>query len=78
MPKPLSDAIEQQAKELFGTLPDQLKLKCRYMYLHGKIEAIQQRGGTPAERYMRKLDDLEEKLSQAGIEVSSLLPLHDD
>jgi len=42
-PKPLSDQIEDLAGELFDeeVLGETLALKCRYSYLHGRIQSRQ-------------------------------------
>jgi len=72
MPKSLSDAVEQQAKGLFGTLPETLTLKCRWQYLYGKIQAIQRSERDVPERIMEKFAAIEGELKDAGIDISSL------
>lgn len=72
MPKSLSDAVEQQAKGLFGTLPETLTLKCRWQYLYGKIQAIQRSERDVPERIMQKFAAIEDDLEEAGINISSL------
>jgi len=74
-PDPISEQVENLASGMFDpeVLGAELTLKCRYLYLHAKIEAIQDRGDSPSDRLMNKLDELSEQLMEAGIRPSSLL-----
>jgi len=74
-PDPIGDQVEALAGGMFDpeVLGAELTLKCRYIYLHAKIEAIQGRGGEPSERLLDKLDELSEQLVEVGIRPSSLL-----
>lgn len=74
-PAPIGDQIEDLAGGLFDPeiLGRELTLKCRYSYLHGKISATQEKGRKVNDRYMQKLNDLEEKLMDEGIRPSTVL-----
>lgn len=72
MPKSLSDAVEKQAQDLFGTLPETLTLKCRWQYLYGKIQAIQRAERDVPQRIMQKFAAIEDELEDADINIISL------
>jgi hypothetical protein len=74
-PKPLSDQIEQLVGELFDeeVLGQELALKCRYSYLHGRIQSQQDKNEEIDESDMQMLNRLEEQLMDAGIRPSTVL-----
>jgi len=74
-PKPLSDQIEELAGELFDEeiLGDTLALKCRYSYLHGRIQSRQDKNEEVDDANMQMLNDLEEQLMGEGIRPSSVI-----
>jgi len=74
-PKPLSDQIEELAGELFDEeiLGDTLALKCRYSYLHGRIQSRQDKNEGVDDANMQMLNDLEEQLMDEGIRPSSVI-----
>lgn len=72
-PKSVGDAIDEAAAGLFGTLDNPLRLKCRYLYAHEKIKAIQDRDETPGESLMAKYREIEEKLIDLGCDSSTVL-----
>lgn len=74
-PKPLSDQIEELAGELFDEeiLGDTLALKCRYSYLHGRIQSRQDKNEEVDDANMQMLNDLEEQLIGEGIRPSSVI-----
>jgi len=74
-PKPLSDQIEELAGELFDEeiLGDTLALKCRYSYLHGRIQSRQDKNEEVDDANMQMLNDLEEQLMDEGIRPSSVI-----
>jgi len=74
-PKPLSDQIEDLAGELFDEeiLGDTLALKCRYSYLHGRIQSRQDKNEEVDDANMQMLNDLEEQLIGEGIRPSSVI-----
>lgn len=74
-PKPIGDQIEDLAEELFDSevLGEDLALKCRYAYLHGKIKTVQNKSEEPDDRHMEMLNDIENRLMDAGIRPSTVL-----
>ena len=74
-PDRIGDHIEEVSEGLFGKkLSDpMLTLKCRYLYVHGKIEARQQRGKDVSPALSDKHDELEQRLKNAGVTPSFLL-----
>jgi hypothetical protein len=74
-PKPLSDQIEELAGELFDEeiLGETLALKCRYSYLHGRIQSRQDKNEEVDDANMQMLNDLEEQLIGEGIRPSSVI-----
>jgi len=74
-PKPLSDQIEELAGELFDeeVLGETLALKCRYSYLHGRIQSRQDKNEEVDGANMQMLNDLEEQLMDEGIRPSTVL-----
>jgi len=75
VPEPIGDQIEDLAGELFDpeVLGEDLALKCRYAYLHGKIKMVQTKGEAPDDRHMQMLNEMEERLMDAGIRPSTVL-----
>ena len=74
-PDRIAGHIEKVSEGLFGKkLSDpMLTLKCRYLYVHGKIEARQQRGKDVSPALSDKHDELEQRLKAAGVTPSFLL-----
>jgi len=74
-PKPIGDQIEDLAGELFDpeVRGEDLALKCRYAYLHGKIKTVQTKGEEPDDRHMEMLNEMEERLMDVGIRPSTVL-----
>jgi len=67
-PDRIGDHVEEVSEGLFGKkLSDpMLTLKCRYLYVHAKIEARQQRGKDVSPALSDKHAELEQTLKNAG------------
>lgn len=74
-PQPLSEQVEESVSGMFDpeVLDPELTLKCRYLYLHSKVQSIQHRGEEPSPKHTELLEDLESQLLDAGIRPSNLL-----
>lgn len=71
-PKPVSDVI---SSDLFdgGHLSDELRLKCRYHYVHEQVQRKQDRGEDVPRELMDALNRLEETLIDYGLRPSDVL-----
>jgi len=72
-PQPISDAVEEQAAKLFGSLEGDLALKCRFQYAHAKVEARQERGKDVPQSLLERHGEIEGKLRERGYSPSSLI-----
>lgn len=72
-PKPISDAVEESAAKLFGSLEGDLALKCRFQYAQAKIEARQQRGKDVPPSLLERHGEIEGELKDRGYSPSSLI-----
>jgi len=71
-PKPLSDATDEAAKGLLGSLDEPLRTKCRFAYVQAKIESMQKRGAKPSTTLMEKHGHLEGRLKEMGLNPSAV------
>jgi len=71
-PQPVSEVMDE---DLFdgGHLPDDLRLKCRYHYVHERIQNKQDRDEDVPERLMDTLNELEKRLMDEGMRPSDVL-----
>lgn len=74
-PDSIGDQIEDITEELFQTdvLDEVLKLKCRYQYIHAKIESMQRRDEPVDDRLMDTMRSLEDALMDRDIRPSNVL-----
>jgi len=74
-PKPLDELIGEVLEERFNAdvLGETLALKCRYSYLHGRIQSRQDKNEEVDEANMQMLNDLEEQLMDEGIRPSNVI-----
>jgi len=71
-PKPVSDVI---SSDLFdgGHLPEELRLKCRYHFVHEQVQTRQDRDEPVPQKLMDALNRLEETMIEQGIRPSDVL-----
>lgn len=71
-PTPLSEATEEQAGKLLGTLEEPLRTRCRFAYVQAKIEVIQGRGESPSSSLLEKHGQLEARLKEMGLDPQAV------
>lgn len=57
-------------------LDEELRLKCNYHFLHSRVQIKQRQDEDVSTELMETMNDLEQKLMDAGIRPSSLLEEH--
>ena len=72
IPEPIGEHTDGWIENLGETLKPKLRLKCKFLFLHEKLKAMQQRGADIPSRYFDLYDELEDRLTDAGISPSSL------
>lgn len=73
-PDRLGSYIRDVAEDLFtgDSLSEDLRLKCRYLYVHSAIKERQRQGKEVPEGARQAHDELEEKLRQRGFTPSEV------
>jgi len=71
-PQPIGDLTGEIVGHFGDTLSLKLRLKCKYQYVHGRIQTIQGKDEDPPDRLMEQFNELEQRLKAEGISPSSV------